>query len=172
MNPPSPRLRRDSLPYAARRRARTAGPAVPTNDCLWRDKGAHIVSNGFVWLRPGPELGCAGGTSSARLTPLVLRSAFGRRHNATPSWCYPRTAIRRNEPISFSINYRWIGRVYRTLCRLQRRLQMGSFGKNEAISRWFWRGENGRDARSTPEAPNKDHGRESTSRGRYQGQVS
>jgi len=41
----------------------------------------------------------------------------------------------RNEPISFSRSFRCIYFIYRSLCRLQERLQMGSFWENEPILR-------------------------------------
>ena len=53
------------------------------------DKEVFPRRRGWFSLRSvgsaqSPELDCAGGTSSARLAPLVLRSAFGRRQDATP----------------------------------------------------------------------------------------
>jgi hypothetical protein len=42
-------------------------------------------------------------------------------------------AILRNEPILFLRIFHCIILFYRNLCRLQRRLQMGSFWKNEPI---------------------------------------
>jgi hypothetical protein len=42
-------------------------------------------------------------------------------------------AILRNEPILFSRIFYPITFIYKNLCRLQRRLQMGSFWRNEPI---------------------------------------
>ena len=39
----------------------------------------------------------------------------------------------RNEPIYFMHHIRCITFIYKNLCRLQRRLQMGSFPENEPI---------------------------------------
>ena len=39
----------------------------------------------------------------------------------------------RNEPILFSSSFRLIDFGYKALCHLQRRLQMGSFWRNEPI---------------------------------------
>ena len=52
-----------------------------------------------------------------------IRTARGRIKHAIP----------RNEPILFSLTFRQIIFIYRNLCRLQTRLQMGSFWKNEPI---------------------------------------
>src|ERR1019366_6202787 len=82
------------------------------------------------WLRRRHELGASRPT---RLQPGIGRAAT--RPYQRPGTARKKCAKSRNEPILFSINYQWNDFIYRNLCRLQTRLQMGSFWKNEAI---FW----------------------------------
>src|ERR1035441_4542378 len=69
---------------------------------------------------------------------LIPSSCFAKPLRRTRWWEKGRIkrAILRNEPILFSHSFRCIDFRYRILCRLQRRLQMGSFSKNEPI----WKG--------------------------------
>src|ERR1039457_893123 len=62
-------------------------------------------------------------------------------------------AILRNEPISFSRTSRCIHFIYRSLCRLQRRLQMGSFSKNEPILGVLIGGPDAAETKTNPSPP-------------------
>jgi len=87
-------------------------PAGPSDArTLWRtgclfnaETGGHgrePTSRGrYVGQAAGATKGKGGvGSRFARLALLVPRAApFGRRHDATPSRCYPRTSKLRNEP--------------------------------------------------------------------------
>ena len=61
----------------------------------------------------------------------------------------------RNEPILFRSTFRCINFIYRNLCRLQRRLQMGSFWKNEPILRDFMGGPDAPETKTNPNSPSR-----------------
>ena len=73
-----------------------------------------------------------GGEQAGRLFNSEA-GGHGRDARATTAQGRKKCAIPRNEPILFSRSFRCIDFRYRNLCRLQRRLQMGSFWKNEPI---------------------------------------
>jgi|ERR1035437_3350515 hypothetical protein len=74
--------------------------------------------------------------SEEQLTPAVpqraIAFAVAKRQRPDKGGLY---TFLRNEPISFSSTFHCITLIYRDLCRLQWRLQMGSFSENEPIFR-------------------------------------
>src|ERR1035441_3048030 len=109
--------------------------------------------------------------SEEQLTPAVPRRAISfavatRRRPGSPppprlrrdSQLYAARGLYtflRNEPISFSSTFHCIILIYKDLCRLQRRLQMGSFWKNEPILAGFMEGPYAPETKMNPNSPSR-----------------